>query len=113
VGRDGDQLVFRANATARARFLARRSGRYRVQLDLRGTPCHGGWPVVKLQLDGKPFGELEVKTQALSTYELDVEVPAGQHLLLVSFTNAEEDPPEARVLWLKGGVLELGGSKLY
>ncbi|MEZ0228745.1 MAG: carbohydrate-binding domain-containing protein, partial [Planctomycetota bacterium] len=113
VGRDGDHLAFNSNATANARWVARRAGRYRVSLELGGSKAVGGYPVARVVCDARNLGEVALDGAAFKTYELEVTVPAGPHNLAVIFTNDAYEPPEDRNMKLRGAVLRLVPPRIY
>ncbi|MBI3725431.1 hypothetical protein HY251_15995, partial [bacterium] len=113
VGRRGDVVYFASNSTAQARFVARRAGRYKVHVDLGGTRALGGWPVARVVCDARFLGDVTLDGPGPRRYDLEVTIPAGVHVLSVSFTNDVYDPPEDRDMMLKGAVLELLPAKVY
>lgn len=113
VGRNGDHLAFNSNATASARWVARRAGRYKVALELGGSKAVGGFPVARVVCDARNLGEVTLDAGAFKTYELEVTVPAGPHTLSVIFTNDAYEPPEDRNMTLRGAVLRLAPPRIY
>ncbi|HZV01598.1 MAG TPA: carbohydrate-binding domain-containing protein, partial [Planctomycetota bacterium] len=113
VGREGDHIMFYGNSTAQARFVARRAGRYKVKVELGGTKAHGGYPVARVVCDARHLGDVEVDGPGPKAYDLEVTIPAGVHVLSVSFTNDVYDPPEDRNMTLRGAVLELAPTRIY
>jgi hypothetical protein len=69
------------------------AGRYRLELVASGTEAEGVHPHVKITLDDRTLGEVQLTTDGWRAYPLTVELPAGSHELRVHFTND---------LWLPG-----------
>jgi hypothetical protein len=113
VGRKDDTVQFFANATATARFFARREGRYRVTLELGGQPAHGIWPLAKVHVDAQDLGQVSVLGAGPALYEREVVIRAGSHVISVSFVNDVLEPPEDRNMFLQGATLELLPPRIY
>jgi len=75
-------------------------GDYRITIVGRGTPLGGVYPIVKLEIDGKELGEVECKGEDWSPHSIVAHLPAGKHILRLSFINDEWNPPEDRNLWI-------------
>lgn len=75
-----------------------RAGTYRLELLARGTPVGGVYPIIALELDGTPVGEVELKSDGWRRYPVVVELTEGEHTLKLIFTNDEWRPPEDRNL---------------
>lgn len=113
VGKKDGVVQFFSNATATARFQARRAGRYRVTLLLGGTPASGGWPLARVHCDAQNLGEVAVEGPGPARYEREVVLAAGSHQLSVAFGNDAAEAPEDRNLWFEGAVLEPIAPRIY
>ena len=80
----------------------------RTPVAARGEPAAGGWPHAVVTLDGRPLGELTAATRAWRDYRLDVELPAGRHVLRLTYDNDLQDTQahEDRNLYLQQVVIE-------
>ena len=45
------------------------------------------YPLVEVAVDGKPVGRVQLTSGAWRSYFLDVDLPAGNHKLRLSFVN--------------------------
>jgi hypothetical protein len=113
VGREGDHVLFRNNATANARFVARRAGHYLAEVELAGSKCREGYPIARVVCDARYLGDVAVEGPTFRTYTLDVTIPAGAHTLSVSFTNDAYEAPESRNLMLRGVVMKIAPERIY
>jgi hypothetical protein len=113
VGREGDHITFYGNSSAAARFVARRAGRYKVELELGGTKALNGYPRARVVCDARSMGDVVLDAPGPHTYELEVTIPAGVHTLSVAFTNDVYEPPEDRNMTLRGAVLRLAPVRIY
>lgn len=64
-----------------------RDGRYVLRIVARGTSAAGVFPIIVVSLDGREVGSVELKSDQNRGYPLTVDIPAGQHLLRLTFTN--------------------------
>jgi len=62
-------------------------GRYTMEIVASGSPAEKVYPHIDVALDGKKIGEVQLTTGGWRPYPLAVELPAGQHELLLAFTN--------------------------
>jgi hypothetical protein len=113
VGREGDHMMFYGNSTASARFFARKAGRYAVTVDLGGSKARDGWPAARVVCDARFMGDVTLDGPGPKPYELEVTIPAGTHVLSVSFTNDAYEAPEDRNMTLTGAVLRLVTRRVY
>jgi hypothetical protein len=114
VGRENDQIAFYSNGTARTRLVARRAGRLRIALEMRGTPCHESWPTAVVRIDGRIVRSILVPKRELATYELEADISPGNHQFSVSFEDDDFDGPENdKNLWMRGAVVEWMPRKMW
>jgi hypothetical protein len=76
------------------------AGRYNMELVASGTPAAGVYPLVEVAVDGKPVGRVQLTSGAWRSYFLDVDLPAGNHELRLSFINDFNANGEDRNLML-------------
>ena len=113
VRREGDHMMFYGNSTASARFFARRPGRYAVTVDLGGSKMRDGWPAARVVCDFRYMGDVTLDGPGPKPYDFEVTIPAGTHVLSVSFTNDAYEYPEDRNMTLTGAVLRLVPRRVY
>jgi hypothetical protein len=86
-----------------------RTGRYVMKMTARGTPAGGEFPIIAVELDGQPVGQIELKSDGWRGYPLPMELTQGKHELKLTFTNDAQIPPEDRNLWI--GQVEFGAGQ--
>lgn len=64
-----------------------KAGRYRLTITARGSVAADSWPHAALTLDGQPLAEVTVPSSSWDEYPLEVELPAGRHVLRLEFDN--------------------------
>ncbi|NLX97089.1 MAG: hypothetical protein GXY83_13015 [Rhodopirellula sp.] len=95
--RDGmAYLGTKGTVTATIRFAASR--RYEITVVAAGTLAAGEYPKILMTLDGRPLGELTLRQTSPHTLRLKADVPEGEHVVGMTFTNDFYDPPEDRNL---------------
>lgn len=65
-----------------------------------GRPAVNTWPRMKVVLDGRVLGEVDVTTEKAQAYSFVTKVSLGRKRLEVFFTNDYFNPPENRDLWV-------------
>jgi len=80
-------------------------GRYKLSVDASGTPAKGVFPEVRVWLDGREAGIIQLATGSWRRYSLSVSLTAGRHVLRLEFTNDLWEPPEDRNLNLSQVLL--------
>jgi hypothetical protein len=96
--RDATSARLGSNGYIETPFQCASSGRYVFALVAGGTPAHGEYPIVELQVDGSTVGTVTLESEAMSSYPLEVGLTEGRHQLRLLFTNDLHDPPEDRNL---------------
>ena len=87
-----------ANGTVTAKIHFAASRRYEFSVVAAGTVAGGAYPHIRVTLDGQPLGDLTLRQTSPHTLRLEADVPAGEHVVGLSFTNDFYDPPEDRNL---------------
>jgi len=80
---------------------ADKAGRYTLAVRARGSPCKGEWPVMAAVVDGQAGPTVVVDSKDFADYTFTVEVPAGVHVMTVSFMNDAVEGGEDRNLYLE------------
>jgi len=76
-------------------------GRVQVSIFARGVPALGVWPQMRVRLDGKVLGEVEVNSAEGKPYIFEVQIESGRQRIEVTFINDYFSPPENRDLWIE------------
>ncbi len=98
--RDATSARLGTNGYIETAFDCASAGTYVFNLVAGGTPAHGGYPIVEVQIDGAAVGSVELESDAASSYPLEVQLSEGRHQLRLVFTNDLHDPPEDRNLYI-------------
>ncbi len=77
-------------ASAWVRFPA--AGTYRIEVEARGEPARGVWPILRVRLDLEPVGEVVVAKRKAGTFPFETHIEAGTRRLSLQFTNDYFDP---------------------
>jgi len=77
-----------------------KAGDYELSIVARGTPAAGEYPLIKVQLDGKDVGSVQLTGGGWQGYPLKVAFTEGDHKLTLTFANDLFQAPEDRNLWL-------------
>jgi len=79
-----------------------RTGRYTFRIMARGTPVEGIHPRIKVQVDGKSIGTIQLDSNGWKEYPLNVQLEEGTREIELTFTNDEYRPEEGedRNLWI-------------
>ena len=104
--REGTGVMMASGGYMAGSIQSAQAGRYTFRISARGTPCQQVLPIVGLELDGQPLGQIELTSEEWRGYTLPVEVPQGQHELKLIFANDSNVGGEDRNLWL--GRVEVG-----
>jgi len=83
----GGQAAMACNGYVKTPIQVAAAGRYTMELVASGTPAAGVYPLVEIALDGKKAGQVQLTSGAWRSYFLDLDLPAGQHELRLSFVN--------------------------
>jgi len=86
-----------------------RAGQYAFDIVARGSSAAGQYPIVRLDVNGQPAGEVGLLTASWRAYGLPVTLPEGQVRLRLSFTNDLNQPPEDRNLELDKVIVQPEG----
>ncbi|NUQ02110.1 MAG: hypothetical protein HUU35_19865, partial [Armatimonadetes bacterium] len=86
-----DHLAMVQASWAEADIEVRTAGAYRLTITARATPARDEWPHVVVSLDGQPLGEVQVVARAWRDFVVPVSLPAGRHLLRVTYDNDLQD----------------------
>ncbi|MBM4081618.1 MAG: hypothetical protein FJ278_18080, partial [Planctomycetes bacterium] len=66
----------------------------------KGTPAEGVYPVVRLDIDGKEVGQVEIASDAWRSFRIEARLTKGAHELVLSFINDKQTATEDRNVWL-------------
>jgi len=66
----------------------------------KGTPAEGVYPVVRLDIDGKEVGQVEIASDAWCSFRIEARLTKGAHELVLSFINDKQTATEDRNVWL-------------
>ena len=80
----------------RVRFAA--AGKYEFVVRASGTEAGGAFPNVRVDLDDRPLGDLQLDKPGWHALRLEAPVAEGEHEVSLSFTNDFYDPPADRNL---------------
>lgn len=83
-----------------SRIECARAGKYQFRFVAKGTPAVGVYPIIAVEVDGQPVGQVELKSDNWRGYPLPVTLTAGAHDLKLIFANDMWAPPEDRNLWI-------------
>jgi len=83
----GGHAALACNGYVQTPIQVAAAGRYSMELVASGTPAAGVYPLVELAIDGKPVGRVQLTSGAWRSYFLDLDLPAGNHDLRLSFVN--------------------------
>jgi hypothetical protein len=64
-----------------------KSGRYTLRVVAAGSSAGGVYPIVAVEIDGKPAGRIELSTGNWRPYLLEADLAEGPHELSLKFTN--------------------------
>lgn len=96
-----DRISLRINATVQADFLCRSAGRYSLQLRGSSTPLENVYGQVRIELDDRDLGQVELKSRTPALFEVgEVTLSAGRHTLKLSFINDAANGREDRNVFL-------------
>ncbi|MDD4869136.1 MAG: carbohydrate-binding domain-containing protein [Kiritimatiellae bacterium] len=104
-GRQSDRLSLACSGYVTTKAVFATSGKYTFELVASGTSLNNIYPIVNVQLDSKPIGTIELKSDGWRPYTLDTEVSKGEHEIKLVFTNDEYRPPEDRNLSIQKLVI--------
>ncbi len=90
-----------ANGTLYFDLVAARAGRYELAVNASGTQAGGEFPNIRIDLGGKPAGNLQLQRDGWRTLRMTVDLPGGTSRIGLSFTNDFYDPPEDRNLRIR------------
>jgi len=95
-----DRLYFGSNGAAEAPFTCATAGRYGVCFRGSSTPLGGIYGRVRVTVDEKPAGEIDIPSENTGLFETgaSLDLTAGPHTVRVEFLNDEYKPPEDRNL---------------
>jgi hypothetical protein len=96
----GGHAALACNGYVQAPIEVAAAGRYSMELVALGTPAAGVYPLVEVGIDGKKVGQVQLASGASRSYFLDVQLPAGNHDLRLSFVNDYSANGEDRNLML-------------
>ncbi len=95
------ELRFGDNGAAEAPFRCLTAGRYRIVVRGSGSAVADEYPRLRVSIDGRPAGELELRSESPQEFSGDmVDLSAGDHRLRIEFFNDAYDPPHDRNLLL-------------
>ncbi len=82
-------LFIGTNGTVSKKLNFAQKGRFRFVLRASGTACEDVYPHINLRLDGQKIGEFQLMGTDRTNYVLepDVEIPVGEHVLMLQFGN--------------------------
>lgn len=98
--READHVYMGSSGYMEGRVRVAAAGRYRVWLWARGTPADDEYPIVALELNGKEIGRVECASDDWSAHLLTVELPEGEFVLRLRFTNDRFGPTGDRNVWI-------------
>ncbi|MCS6862328.1 MAG: hypothetical protein NZT92_18655, partial [Abditibacteriales bacterium] len=98
--READHVYMGTSGYVEGRVHVAAAGRYRVWLWARGTPADDEYPIVALELNSKEIGRVECASDDWSPHLLTVELPAGEFILRLRFTNDRFSPTGDRNVWI-------------
>jgi len=87
-----------SNGTVLATVRFAQSRKYRFTIRARGTEAAGEFPNIDVSLDGRRVGNVMLSRPDWQLLHLEVDVPAGEHQIGLTFTNDFYDPPKDRNL---------------
>jgi len=83
----GGHAALACNGYVQTPIQVAAAGRYSMEMAASGTPAAGVYPLVEVAIDGKPVGRVQLTSGAWRSYFLDLDLPAGNHELRLSFVN--------------------------
>ncbi len=86
-------VAFATSGKASAEIGFPTSGVHVIGILARGTPCQGTYPLVRVEVDGEPFGSIGVESGAWHTATCFGRVEEGRHKVSVAFANDQSAPP--------------------
>lgn len=87
-----------SNGTVHCTVRFAQSRKYRFTIRASGTEAGGEFPAIAVSLDGRRVGNVALSRPEWQLLHLEVDVPAGEHRVGLTFTNDFYDPPKDRNL---------------
>ena len=87
----------------RVRFAA--GGEYELVLRASGSEAAGELPNLRVDLDGRPIGDVQLEKPGWHVLRLQASITEGDHTVSLSFTNDYYDPPADRNLRIRSLVI--------
>jgi len=81
-------------------------GRTRVRIVAKATSAKGEWPIMELWVNGKKWGQAEVKSEKGTGYAFEFEAVRGLNRITIKYTNDYGDKQEDRNLFILAGAIE-------
>lgn len=98
--REGTGVMMASGGYMVGRVQCAQAGQYTLRIIARGTPCQNVLPIVAVEIDGKPAGQVQLTSEDWRGYPLTVDLPQGEHDLKLIFANDANVGGEDRNLWL-------------
>jgi len=86
-----------------------REGRYELAVNASGTEAGGEFPNIRVDIGGKPVGDLQLQRDGWCTLRMAVNLPKGANRIGLSFTNDLYDPPADRNLRIRSVTVRPAG----
>ncbi len=95
--RDG-RAYLGATGGMSCRIAFARPGRCEFRIRASGTEVDGVFPNIALRIDGRPAGDVSLRRPGWQTVVLAAEIPEGERVIGLAFTNDLNRPPKDRNL---------------
>jgi hypothetical protein len=95
-----DHVSLAATGNIRTTVECAADNDYVFEIVGKGTPAEGVYPVIRLDIDGKEVGQIEIASDSWRAFRIETSLTKGYHELVLSFVNDKQTATEDRNVWL-------------